>query len=124
MEKLKQDEIEQIYKTYMEYYGEIPVWVKMMGENKPDALYHYCQLRKIGLEDGVLSRKVKELILIGINLVRRYETGLKLHIKGALDAGAKEEEIYETIVTAMLSGSASAIISGPQILLEELKKRK
>ncbi|MFH0814149.1 MAG: carboxymuconolactone decarboxylase family protein [Pseudomonadota bacterium] len=124
MKNPEQDEIREIYQVYQDYYGHIPDWVKMMGDKRPDALYHYYQLRKIGVEDGVLPRKVKELILIGINLVRRYETGLELHIKGALDAGATVEEICETIVTAMVAGAACAMISGPRILLEVLEKRK
>ena len=39
------------------------------------------------------------MIVIGINLVRRYETGLKLHIRRPLDAEAAEKEILETVVT-------------------------
>jgi AhpD family alkylhydroperoxidase len=123
MEKSERDGIDQIYQTYLDYYGQVPEWIKMMGDMRPDALYHYYQLRKIGVEDGHLPRKVKELILIGINLVRRYETGLRLHVKGALDAGATVEEICETIVTAMVAGAACAVIDGPKVLQEELTKR-
>lgn len=118
------EEIEKIYQAYHNYYGYIPDWVKLMGERAPDALFHYFQLRVIGVDEGILPRKVKELILLGINLVRHYEIGTKIHIKGALDAGATEEEILETIVTAMVSGAASAIIDGPQFLMEELQKRE
>lgn len=95
-----------------------------MGEKKPDVFYHYCQLRGIGVNDGILTRKVKELIFLGINLVRRYEIGLKPHIKGALDVGTTEEEILETIVTAMAPGAACAITEGPKMLQEELKKKE
>jgi len=123
MKRLGREEVEKIYQAYRDYYGFLPEWVQLMGEEVPDALYHYYQLRKIGVDDGILSRKVKELILLGINLVRHYETGTRVHIKGALDAGATTEEIFETIVTAMVSGAACSLIEGPQILLEELKKR-
>jgi len=93
-----------------------------MGENAPDALYHYTQLRK-GIEGRVLPKKVTELILLGINLVRHYEFGIRVHIKGAIDAGATIDEICETIVNAMISGAATAIVEGPKILQEELNKR-
>lgn len=124
MENPRKKELEQIYQTYLDYYGQIPEWIKMMGDKRPDALYHYYQLRKIAVEDGVLPRKVKELILIGINLARHYEPGLRLHTKGALDAGATVEEICETIATGMVAGAASSMINGPMALVEELKKRK
>jgi len=124
MKRVGQEGVEEIYQAYHDYYGYLPDWVKLMGENAPDALYHYYQLRKIGVEDGILPRKVKELILLGINLVRRYETGTRVHMKGALDAGATIEEIVETIVTAMVSGAACSLIEGPRILQEELKQRE
>lgn len=123
MKEIGRKEVDEILQAYNDYYGHIPDWVKLMGEKVPEALYHYYQLRKIGVDDGVLPRKVKELILLGINLVRRYETGTRVHIKGALDAGATVEEICETIVTAMVSGAACSLIEGPQILQEELRKR-
>jgi len=119
----EKEQVEEIYRAYQDYYGYVPEWVKLMGEKAPDALHHYYELRKIGVDRGVLPRKVKELILLGINLVRHYEPGTRVHVKGALDAGASVEEIVETIVTAMVSGAACSLIEGPRILLEELKKR-
>lgn len=123
MGKPEKEDIEEIYETYRKYYGELPEWVEQMGQRAPEALYHYCQMRAIALEDRVLPRKVKELVLIGINLVRRYPTGIQVHIKGALDAGCTPDEIAEVITTAMVSGAASSLIEGPSILADELAKR-
>jgi alkylhydroperoxidase/carboxymuconolactone decarboxylase family protein YurZ len=124
MEKIEAKDIEEVYNAFRAYYGKVPDWVKLMGELAPEGLYHYFNLRAIGVNDGVLPRKVKELILIGMNLIRRYPPGLRAHIKGALDAGCTPAEIGEVIVTAMVSGAACSIIDGPQILLEELANRK
>jgi len=123
MDKPESKHIEEIYENYRRYYGELPEWVAQMGQMAPDALYHYHAMRKIALEDRALPRKVKELILIGINLIRRYPTGIKVHIKGALDAGCTPAEIAEVFVTAMVSGAASSLIEGPSFLAEELAQR-
>ncbi|MBI4776408.1 MAG: carboxymuconolactone decarboxylase family protein [Deltaproteobacteria bacterium] len=124
MSETKAKDIESIYETYREYYGEVPDWVRVFGERAPEALHHYHGLRKIGVEDGVLPRKVKELVLIGINLVRRYPPGVRLNVKGALDAGCTPDEIVEVMVTAMVSGAACSLIEGPRALLDELNQRK
>ena len=123
MEKPGKKDIEEIYEMYRKYYGELPGWVEQMGQMAPEALYHYCRMRDIALEDRVLPRKVKELILIGINLIRRYPTGIQVHVKGALDAGCTPDEIAEVFVTAMVSGAASTLIEGPSILADEMAKK-
>jgi AhpD family alkylhydroperoxidase len=124
VKKPETKDIEAIYEAFRAYYGQVPDWVKVMGELAPEGLYHYYNLRNIGVNEGVLPRKVKELVLIGMNLIRRYPPGLRAHVKGALDAGCTPAEIAEVIVTAMVSGAACSIMDGPQILLEELAKRK
>ena len=123
MEKTESQQIEEIYQTFRDYYGEVPEWAAVMGERCPEALYHYCQIRDVALKDRVLPRKVKELILIGINLVRRYPMGLQVHVRGALDAGCTPDEIAEVIATAMVSGAAASLIEGPTVLAEELARR-
>ena len=47
--------------------------------------------------DGVLSKKHKELIAIGISLINSCESCLEWHIQQALDAGATLEEIIKAL---------------------------
>ena len=123
MEKPDTQQVEEIRRTFREYYGEVPEWAEVMAQRAPEVLYHYCRMRNVALEDRVLPRSVKELILIGINLVRRYPKGIEVHVRGALEAGCTPDEIAEVIATAMVSGAACSLIEGPSILAAELEGR-
>jgi len=48
-------------------------------------------------KDGQLSKKQKELIAIGISVVINCESCMEWHIKQAMDEGATNEEIIESI---------------------------
>ena len=127
MREKKDQEIKQILGTYSKWYASAPDVlrsVEVMADKSPQALKAYFALRTIVIEEGALSRKVKELILLGINLVRHFEPGVSFHIKGALESGASQEEIIETIVTAMMSGAAPAFVLGPKELATNIQQNE
>ena len=47
-------------------YGEVPEWVRIMHEQRPEALNDYLTLRRKVMEKGALSPKQKEWILVGV----------------------------------------------------------
>jgi alkylhydroperoxidase/carboxymuconolactone decarboxylase family protein YurZ len=83
-----------------------------MYDYNPKALEHYTSLRNEILVKGVLSRKDKELILVGINAARRYERSMLYHTKGAVDAGATVEEIVDILSPCILSRGIPAWLEG------------
>jgi len=117
-------EVERMLLKYKSAYGQVPDWAETISEIMPELLEPWISIRSKVIADGALPRKVKELILLGINLVRRYPSGVETHMRGAMDAGATKEEIMEAIATAILSSAAPAVSNGPRALKEELKKRK
>jgi AhpD family alkylhydroperoxidase len=72
----------------------------------------FAEMEKATYKDGVISRKQKELIAIGISIVINCESCMEWHIKQALDDGAVENEILEAIDVAIEmnggAGTASA----------------
>ncbi|MCL6516323.1 carboxymuconolactone decarboxylase family protein [Alicyclobacillus sp.] len=98
--------------TFRRIYGQVPDWAEVMHEWAPEALRHYTALRMAVLEDGALARKDKELILVGINAARRYETSMLYHTQGAHDAGATAAEVAETVLTAVISRGLPAWLEG------------
>ena len=116
-------DVELLLQKYREAYGRVPDWAETVSQIMPDLLGPWIEMRSKVIADGALPRKMKEMILLGINLVRRYPSGIETHLRGALDAGATKEEIMETIATAVLSSAAPAMYNGPRALKEELKKR-
>ncbi len=115
-------ELREAIEWHETYMGACPEWVKLIGESHPEAVIGYTKLRKAVYEEGRLTRKVKQLILLGINLTRNYKAGIDLHMKLAMDLGATREEIAETILTATLSSAAPAHHEGGIALAKQLEK--
>ncbi|WP_078429642.1 carboxymuconolactone decarboxylase family protein [Alkalihalobacterium alkalinitrilicum] len=84
--------------------GSLPKWVATMLEFAPQVAQYYGSLRSEILRDHVISRKLKELVLVCINLVERYGEGARIHIETAKKLGATNEEIAEVAFVAMLAG--------------------
>ena len=59
-------------------FGQVPEWIRQLAETAPAALQSYYAMRALTLSDGVLDRKYKELVLVVINSVERYDVGLSL----------------------------------------------
>jgi alkylhydroperoxidase/carboxymuconolactone decarboxylase family protein YurZ len=98
--------------TFAELYGTVPTWVQTLHEFAPDVLAHYTSLRTAVMQDGALPRKDKELILVGINAARRYETSMLYHTQGALDAGASVLEIADAVLCTVISRGLPAWLEG------------
>jgi AhpD family alkylhydroperoxidase len=61
-------------------------------------------------KNGELSKKQKELIAIGISIVLNCESCIEWHIKQALDDGATEGEILESIEVGIeMSGGPGTV---------------
>ena len=57
----------------------------------------FLEMEENTYRDGALVRKYKELIAIGISVAVNCESCMEWHIKKALDGGASENEIIESI---------------------------
>ena len=61
-----------------------------------------AEVRRLSVgEDGTLSVKVKELIVLGILASRGLQYGVEAPMRRALDCGATTEELYEAIKAAV-----------------------
>lgn len=97
---------------FKKVYDQVPDWVQAMHDYVPSALEYYTKLRNEIMVDGALSKKEKELILVGVNAARRYEKSMIFHTKGAVDSGATIEEIVEAITPCILSRGIPAWFEG------------
>jgi alkylhydroperoxidase/carboxymuconolactone decarboxylase family protein YurZ len=109
---------------YHQYYekevgGELPNWVKVLNQFNPTALERYTDLRRTVLTDNVVSRKLKELVLVGINVAEMYPRGIELHVQGAKKFGATEAEIADVSLVALLTAGIPAWFEGSDYLSVE-----
>ncbi|WXG53349.1 MAG: carboxymuconolactone decarboxylase family protein [Candidatus Sedimenticola sp. (ex Thyasira tokunagai)] len=68
----------------------------------------FLELEEKAFSNGALDTKTKELIALTVSIVTKCESCIEWHLKQALDAGAKDEEIYETIDVAISMGGGEA----------------
>ena len=82
----------------------------------------FYQFHNAAMEDGVLSRKQKELIATGIAMLVCSGECAKYHTAEALRHGATPEEILETMSVAMVMGGGPGVFHAIELLkaLKEL----
>ncbi len=68
----------------------------------------FIELEEKAFSDGALSKKTKELMALSISIVTKCEPCMEWHLDQALQAGATDEEIYETIDVAIEMGGGQA----------------
>lgn len=73
------------------------------------------------LGEGALAVKAKRLIMVGISVALRCEPCIRVHVRGALEAGASREEILEAAGTAILMGGGPSAAYAALYLLDELE---
>jgi len=68
----------------------------------------FMELEAKAFADGALSKKHKELMALSISIVTKCEPCMEWHLDQAMQAGASDEEIYETIDVAVEMGGGQA----------------
>ena len=76
------------------------------------------------MKEIILNLKIKEIIICAVNAATAYERGLRIHIKGALVAGATYEEIFEGLQAASMPGGIHILSISLPILDEVYKEWK
>ena len=71
----------------------------------------FTELESKTFTDDNLSKKNKELIAIGISIVKNCESCLEWHIHEAIKDGASEKEILEAMEVGMEMGGGPAAVS-------------
>src|SRR2546430_125383 len=76
-----------------------------------------AEVRRLSVgEDGTLSVKVKELIVLGILASRGLQYGVEAHMRRAMDYGATKDELFEAIKAAAVPGGGVAYSVGVRAL--------
>lgn len=93
---------EETQKYFSGENGNISKWLEYFNVYKPAAGLYYGQLRDVLLRDFAISRKIKEFVIIALNLALDYKTGLDVHIAAAYKEGATKEEIETVFQLALI----------------------
>ena len=101
---------------FKEVYDVVPGWVQKLHDYNPAVLDHYTSLRGEIMLDGALTRKEKDILLVGMNAARLYERSMVYHTKGAIDFGATIPELVEYLLVPYLYNGAAALKTGVKSL--------
>jgi AhpD family alkylhydroperoxidase len=80
-----------------------PSFLKNVKTYKP-----LLELEAKAFSDRLLEKKTKELMALSISIVTKCEPCMEWHLDQALQSGAGDEEIYETIDVAIEMGGGQA----------------
>jgi len=86
----------------------------------PSLMEAFHGLHEAAAGEGVLSAKIKRLIMVGISAAIRCEPCIRSHVKGALELGASRDEILEAAEVAILMGGGPTAAYCALYLMEEL----
>jgi AhpD family alkylhydroperoxidase len=76
-----------------------------------------AEVRRLSVgEDGTLSVKVKEFVVLGILASRGLQYGVEAHMRRALAHGATQDELFEAIKAAAVPGGGVAYSVGVRAL--------
>ena len=89
MKNLDIEKIENLVKTRKKAHS--------FYSKKSKVYQSFVDIEQNTYKGGILSKKQKELIAIGISIAIDCESCMEWHIKQALDDGSSEEEIIESI---------------------------
>lgn len=101
---------------FKEVYDAVPGWVQKMHAYRPNVLDHYTSLRSDIMQEGALTRKEKDILLVGMNAARLYERSMIYHTKGAIDGGAALPELVEYLTVPYLYNGVQALKTGVKSL--------
>ena len=99
-------------KTNSEFLEKTLERIGNYGKANPELMGAFSKLHHIGTKQGALSTKDKELIALGISISTKCEGCIAMHTSNALENGATDNEIIETIGTAIYMGGGPAVVYG------------
>ena len=76
-----------------------------------------AEVRRLSVgEEGTLSVKVKEFVVMGVLASRGLQYGVEAHMRRAIDYGATKEELFEAMKAAAVPGGGVAYSVGVRAL--------
>ena len=84
--------------------------MREMRGGAPDVMKGFSAMAQAALQPKALDTKTKELIALGIGVAVRCDDCIAFHVKAALDQGATQEEIVETLGMAIYMGAGPSVM--------------
>ncbi len=96
--------------SYSEYYQHLEEGLTRMGQDLPGPMSGFARLHRKSMEDGALSRKVKEMMAVAISIAVGCEGCIAYHVHDAVEAGATRAELLEAVSVGLMMGGGPGSI--------------
>ncbi len=103
-------------KNFPAQFQELGAWMDKLGSDIPSVMQAFSALHESSIKAGALDSKTKELIALGIAITVRCDGCISFHVHDALKAGARKEEIAETVSVAILMGGGPSVVYGVEAM--------
>ena len=100
--------------TYTDVIDDLKEPTRSLRDASPDVWAGFGQLHKAAVAEGALSAKVKELIALGIAVVKQCDGCIAYHAKAAARRGATPDEVAEALGVALLMDGGTASVYAPR----------
>jgi len=96
--------------NYVELHQSLEGRLAQLGAEIPGPMTGFARLHKKAVEDGALSRKVKEMMALAISIVVGCEGCIAYHVHDAVEAGATRSELVEAVGVGLMMGGGPGSI--------------
>ncbi|MFX0545961.1 carboxymuconolactone decarboxylase family protein [Roseovarius sp. S1116L3] len=103
-------------KNYTEIASEYHDGYRKLKGDIPEQMKAFGELVGAATKDGALSRKVKELIAMGIAIAARCDGCIAAHVAALRKAGATREEVAEMVGVAIMMGGGPSTVYGVEAM--------
>lgn len=79
-------------------------------QGQPKVLDAFNQLAQVASADGVLDKKIKEMMALGIAVAIRCDDCIGVHVQSLVKKGMTREELEEVLATAVYMGGGPSLM--------------
>jgi AhpD family alkylhydroperoxidase len=89
---------------------ELSGMLRDLRAGSPDVMRAFSTMAQSALAPKALDTKTKELIALAIGVATRCDDCIAFHAKAAVDHGASEEEVLETLAMSVYMGAGPSVM--------------
>lgn len=97
-------------KDYIEITREISSGIKALRKDIPDVMQGFSALAGAATKDGALTKKMKELVALGIAISTRCDGCIGFHTEALIKLGTTKAEFEEVLGLAVYMGGGPSLM--------------
>jgi AhpD family alkylhydroperoxidase len=89
---------------------DLGLWLRDLRGGAPEVMKAFSGMAQAALAPKALDTKTKELIALAIGVAVRCDDCIAFHAKAAVEQGATDAEIHETLGLAIYMGAGPSVM--------------